>query len=162
MKRDMLDDEFMDKEIEDFLASYVVKDCDKERIDETIDVLKSYIPKQKEKHVLLKMIKNELTYANKIYLLASLIFIILGIFLTARIKVSSYYIMLFASPIPVIIGLYELAKSRMNHMWELEKSMKYSCSIISLAKIIIVIGTSSILNIFLSLVLCNISSSINF
>lgn len=93
------------------------------------DVLKSYIPKQKEKHVLLKMIKNELTYANKIYLLASLIFIILGIFLTARIKVSSCYIMLFASPIPVIIGLYELAKSRMNHMWELEKSMKYSCSI---------------------------------
>lgn len=162
MKKDMLDDEFMDKDIEDFLASYVVKDCDEEHIDETIDVLKSYMPRPKEKHVLLMMIKNELTYANKIYILASLMFIILGIFLTGKMKVSSYYIMLFTSPIPVIIGLYEIAKSRMNHMWELEKSMKYSNSIIALAKIIIVIGTSSILNIFLSLVLCNISSSINF
>lgn len=156
MRRDLLnDDDFFDKEINDFLQAYVPKPCDEDKIDETIDVLKDYMPKKKNKYALLTMIKNQVTYVNRGYIAFSIIFMILGIILSSRCQVSAYDTLLIFSPFPVIIGIYEIAKSKTQNMWEIEKSYKYSYSLVFLSRMIIVTIISSFSNMFFSLSLCN-------
>ena len=71
MKRNLLDDEFYDKEISEFLESYVLEEASEEKIEETIDVLKEYMPREKERYPLLKVIKNQLTFISREYIAIS-------------------------------------------------------------------------------------------
>ena len=151
-KKDLLnDDEFFDREISEFLATYTVETVDEDKVDETIDVLRAYMPKAKNKYQLFKLMKNEITYVNKMYWVISMIVIILGIMVTNQQNYSAYETLLYISPIPIILGIYEIERSKRENMWELEKSFKYSYSKVMLAKMIIIMAFTTIINMLLSL-----------
>lgn len=155
VKKDLLNDEFFDNEISEFLNSYTVKTIDEEKVDKTIDVLRTYMPNKEDKYQLFKLVKNEITYINKMYWIMSIILMILGVVVTSEQKYSVYETLLYISPIPIIIGVYEIERSKRSCMWELEKSFKYSYSKIVFVRIIIIMAFTTMINIILSLFIYN-------
>lgn len=153
-KRDLLNDDDLDLEIREFLASYTVNTIDEDKIDETIDVLRTYMPKEKDKYQIFNLIKNEITYVNKTYLLISMLIMILGIISTLQQNYSIYETLLYISPIPMLLGIYEVQRGMREKVWELEKSFKYSYSKIMVTRIIIIMSFTTILNMVLSLFIC--------
>lgn len=150
-KKDLLNDDLIELEISEFLTSYTVKTIDEEKIDETIDVLRAYMPKAKDKYQLFKLIKNEITYVNKMYWIISMLIIILGIIITNQQCYSAYETLLYISPTPIILGIYEIERGKREKMWELEKSFKYSYSKIMVTRLLIVMAFTTIINMILSL-----------
>ena len=150
-KKDLLNDEFFDREISDFLSAYTVKTVDEGKVDETIEILRAYMPKVKDKYPILKLIRNEITYVNNMYWLISMLVMILGIIITNKANYSYYETLLYISPIPIILGIYEVEHSKREKVWELEKSFKYSYSKVMLSKMIIIIAFTTIINMILSL-----------
>lgn len=154
-KKDLLNDDCWDREIDEFLASYTVKTIDEEEIGRTVDVLRTYMPKAKDKYKVFRLIQNEITYVNKIYWVISMIIMILGIIITNQQSYSSYETLLFISPIPIILGIYEIERGKREKMWELEKSFKYSYSKIMITRLLIIISFTAIVNMTYSLFLYN-------
>lgn len=153
-KRNLLNDDSLDLEISEFLASYTVNTIDEDKIDETIDILRTYMPKEKDKYQIVNLIKNEITYVNKTYLVISILVMILGIIFTLQQNFSIYETLLYISPIPMVLGIYEVQRGMREKMWELEKSFKYSYSKIMVTRIIIIMSFTTILNMVLSLFIC--------
>lgn len=160
MKRNLLEDEFYDKEISDFLESYVLEEASEEKIEETIDVLKEYMPREKERYPLLKVIKNQLTFISREYIAISLMLILLGIVAINNLVIPMYHAISIITPIPSIIGLIELSKSKREKVWELEKSFKYSYSLVTLARAIIILGISFFINTIFTVTLCNVDNGV--
>lgn len=150
-KRDLLNDDALDLEISKFLETYTVNTVDEDKIDETIDVLRAYMPRVKDKYQVVNLIKNEITYVNKMYWFISILVMILGIIFIAEKNYSIYDTLLYISPVPTVIGIYEIQRGKRENMWELEKSFKYSYSKIMLTRILIIMSFATILNLILSL-----------
>lgn len=150
------EDELLDKEISDFLASYTVECVDEDKIEETVDILRTYMPKKREKFVIYKLVKNEITYVNKYYWIASMLILLSGMLLINKEDLPPYSVIILLSPFTMIIGIIEVFKSRRNKMWELEKSFQYSYRKVVMSRILIIITFSCIINlsmaVFLSLV----------
>lgn len=153
-------DNLFDEEIEGFLESYRVQLVEEERIERTIECLKEYLPRKKEKYELLKLIKNQITYINSFYWIVSFLIFILGMIFIGKNNISAYEGMLYIAPIPILLGIYELEKGKREGVWELEKSFKYSYSKITLVNLLIVISFTTIINIFLSFIIANTRESV--
>ncbi len=150
-KKDLLnEDQFFDREISEFLFAYTVETMDEEKMDETIDVLRAHMPKAKDKYKIFKLMKNEITYVNKGYWAISILVMILGIIVTNQQSYSTYETLLYISPIPIILGIYEIERGKREKMWELEKSFKYSYSKVMLSKMIVIIAFTTMINMILS------------
>ncbi len=153
--KQLLEDEVnMDLEIEEFLASYTVEKVEDEDIENTVEVLRSYMPKKKKSSnnitfPYMSLIKNEITYINKIYWIGSLIFIVIGLSFVSINKASPYNYLLQISPIPIILGILEVLKGSEDKVWELEMSFKYSFRQLVLVRLLIVMCFSALINIFL-------------
>ena len=159
-KKDLLnEDQFFDREISEFLFAYTVETMDEEKMDETIDVLRAHMPKAKDKYKIFKLMKNEITYVNKGYWAISILVMILGIIVTNQQNYSTYETLLYISPIPIILGIYEIERGKREKMWELEKSFKYSYSKVMLSKMIVIIAFTTIINMILSLFIYSGQSS---
>lgn len=154
-KKDLLNDTAWEVEISEFLTSYTAKAVDEEKIDKTVDVLREYMPKAKEKYKLLKLFKNEITYVNRVYWIISMLVIIFGFFITNQQNYSIYKTLLCISPIPIILGIYEAERGKREKTWELEKSFKHSYSKIMVTKILIILSFTTILNMLISLLICS-------
>ena len=139
-------DEELDRDIEDFLAVYTVPKVDDEKIDETIEVLRAYMPAKKKEYSVRTLMKNEITYIDKYYFILSIISMFAGIILRKGLNVSLYESMLYISPLPLLIGVYTVIRGRSEKMWELEKSFKYSYSKVILARILIVMISAAVLD----------------
>lgn len=143
------DSKSMDEEIENFLSLYMAETVEDEKIDETIEVLRRYMPNKKVKSSLRFLVRNEITYINKTYWIISLCIILFGMFIVDNYDISIYKTLLYISPIPIMLGMFEVSRGKREGVWELEKSLKYSYSKIVLSRIIIIMSFTSSINILL-------------
>ena len=160
-------------DIEDFLDSYVVSKVDEEKIDSTIDILKSYMPKEEVQHVKVQnhlvdiikenisLVKFQFSLISKVYFIASLLLILVGTITTIRLNLSIYLSATVISPIPILIGIFEIIKGREENVWELELSYKYSLREIVFSRLVIINVVSILISIMMSLILNNAYSQIN-
>ena len=168
---ELLDEDLTD--IEDFLDSYIVSKVDEEKIDSTIDILKSYMPKEEVQHVKvheqlldrikenISLVKFQFSLISKVYFVASLLLILVGTITTIRLNLSVYLSATIIAPIPILIGIFEIIKGREENVWELELSYKYSLREIVFSRLIIINVVSILISIIMSLILNNAYSQIN-
>lgn len=166
IEKDLLD-------IEDFLNSYTVNKVDEDKVDCTIDVLKSYMPKTKvdsveEKITITDIIKENINLArfqfslmSKGYFITSLILILLGTITTTKLNLSIYLSASIIAPIPILLGIFEIIKGRDENVWELELSYKCSLREIILSRLTIISLASIVISIFMSIALNRTYSEIN-
>ena len=119
-KIDMLDDDYFDNEISEFLNSYTAEKVPEEMIDSTIDSLRKYMPPKKTKNLMVTLIKNEVTYINKSYFIAATIFVAISLAFSMQYNLNLYSTLMIISPMPMILGMFQIVKSTQNNMWELE------------------------------------------
>ncbi|WP_434797741.1 hypothetical protein [Terrisporobacter vanillatitrophus] len=160
-------------DIEDFLDKYVVSKVDEEKIDSTIDILKSYMPKEEVQYVKVQeylvdrikenisLVKFQFNLISKVYFIASLLLILVGTVTTIRLNLSIYLSAAIIAPIPILIGIFEIIKGREENVWELELSYKYSLREIVFSRLIIINVVSVLISIVMSLILNNAYSQIN-
>lgn len=168
---DLLEADLMD--IEDYLDSYVVNQVDEEKIDSTIDILKTYMPKEEvetaKKDIRIfdaikeniGLVKLQLSLISKSYLILSLLLILVGTIATVKLNLSVYLSASIIAPIPILLGILEIIKGREENVWELELSYKYSLREIILSRLIIINVISILISIIISINLNNIYSQIN-
>ncbi|MCR1954390.1 hypothetical protein NSA24_06015 [Clostridioides mangenotii] len=168
---DLVESDLMD--IEDFLDSYVINKVDEQKIDSTIDILKSYMPKQevqaiKEQTIFLERFKNNIdlvkfqfSLISKIYFISSLLLILVGTITTIKLNLSIYLSASIIAPIPILLGIFEIIKGRDENVWELELSYKYSLREIVLSRLIIINIVSILISIIISIGLKITYSEIN-
>lgn len=168
---DLVESDLMD--IEDFLDSYVINKVDEQKIDSTIDILKSYMPKQevqaiKEQSIFLERFKNNIdlvkfqfSLISKIYFISSLLLILVGTITTIKLNLSIYLSASIIAPIPILLGIFEIIKGRDENVWELELSYKYSLREIVLSRLIIINIVSILISIVISIGLKITYSEIN-
>lgn len=168
---DLVEADLMD--LEDFLDSYAVNKIDEQKIDSTIDILKSYMPKQevqaiKEQSIFLERMKNNIdlvkfqfSLISKVYIISSLLLILVGTITTIKLNLSIYVSASIIAPIPILLGIFEIIKGRDENVWELELSYKYSLREIVLSRLIIINVVSILISIIISIGLNNTYSEIN-
>lgn len=165
---DLLEEEL--KEIENFLDSYIVSNVDEQKIEDTIDVLREYMPVIERKHKInlytnikssLELVKLNLFFVSKLYWILSLLLILLGTIITVKFKFNIYETVILIAPIPILLGIFELVKGRDESAWELELSYKYSLREIILNKIIIIGVFSIAIALIMSTLLLNTYSGVN-
>lgn len=163
------------KEIELFLDSYMVKKVDDEKIENTIDVLREYIPKQAEEGIAIKLkqslignIKSIINLAqfnislvSKSYWILSLVLILLGVIATKKFNFNIYSSAIIMSPIPILLGIFELIKGKEENVWELELSYKYSLKETLLCKIVIILIFSILISLIMTVTLYNTNCEIS-
>lgn len=167
----LVESDLMD--IEDFLDSYIVNKVGEQKIDSTIDILKSYMPKQeaqaiKEYNTFLERMKNNIDLVklqfrliSKAYFISSLLLILVGTITTIKLNLSIYLNASIIAPIPILLGIFEIIKGRDDNVWELELSYKYSLREIVLSRLIIINAVSILISIIISICLNNTYSEIN-
>jgi len=168
---DLLEADLMD--IENFLDSYVVNNVDEQKIDSTIDILKSYMPKQEvqdiKEHITflermknnIELVKFQFSLISKVYFISSLLLILIGTITTIKLNLSIYLSASIIGPIPILLGIFEIIKGRDENVWELELSYKYSLREIVLARLMIINVVSILISIIISIGLNNTYSEIN-
>ena len=168
---DLVEADLMD--IEDFLDSYIINKVDEKKIDSTINILKSYMPKQevqaiKEQSIFLERMKNNIdlvkiqfSLIGKVYFIVSLLLILVGTITTIKLNLSIYLSASIIAPIPILLGIFEIIKGRDENVWELELSYKYSLREIVLSRLIIINVVSILISIIISIGLNNTYSEIN-
>lgn len=163
------------KEIELFLDSYMVKKVDDEKIENTIDILRDYIPKQAEEGIAIKLkqslignIKSIINLAqfnislvSKSYWIISLVLILLGVIATKKFNFNIYSSAIIMSPIPILLGIFELIKGKEENVWELELSYKYSLKETLLCKIVIILIFSILISLIMTVTLYNTNCEIS-
>lgn len=167
----LLEEDLLD--IEDFLNSYVVNKVDEQKIDSTIDILKSYMPKVEEQELknhsrILESIKNNIelikfqfSLISKVYFIASLLLMLVGTITIIKLNLSIYLSASIIAPIPILLGIFEIIKGRDENVWELELSYKYSLREIILSRLIIINVISILISITMSIILNNTYLEIN-
>lgn len=162
-------------DIEHFLNSYVVNKVDEEKIDTTIDILKSYMPKVEVEEIQIKnritfveviknnleLVKFQVSLMNKMYFVASLLLALIGTISTIKLNLSIYFSASIIAPIPILLGIFEIIKGRDENVWELELSYKNSLREIVLSRLIIINTMSILISILMSIILNNTYSEIN-
>lgn len=168
---DLVEADLMD--IEEFLDSYVVSKVDEQKVDSTIDILKSYMPKQevqaiKEQSTFLERMKNNIelvkfqfSLISKVYFISSLLLILVGTITAIKLNLSIYLSASIIAPIPILLGIFEIIKGRDDNVWELELSYKYSLREIILSRLIIINVVSILISIIISVSLNDTYSEIN-
>lgn len=163
------------KEIELFLDSYMVKKVDDEKIENTIDVLREYIPKQAEEGIAIKLkqsligniksiinlVQFNISLVSKSYWILSLVLILLGVIATKKFNFNIYSSAIIMSPIPILLGIFELIKGKEENVWELELSYKYSLKETLLCKIVIILIFSILISLIMTVTLYNTNCEIS-
>ncbi len=136
-----------------------VKYPDEQQLENTITACKAYMPKvinikNITKDVkLFDKLKLILTYCNKIYILVSVLIYVIGFYLTTSgyFFGSPYRAAMILSPIPFIIGLSAVFKSRSAGMEELEMSFKINSIELGLIRLVLMCIFNNILSLILSI-----------
>lgn len=163
------------KKIELFLDSYMVKKVDDEKIENTIDVLREYIPKQAEEGIAIKLkqsligniksiinlVQFNISLVSKSYWILSLVLILLGVIATKKFNFNIYSSAIIMSPIPILLGIFELIKGKEENVWELELSYKYSLKETLLCKIVIILIFSILISLIMTVTLYNTNCEIS-
>lgn len=137
----MKKEELLDKEIQSFLDSYVIEEASEEQIDETIEVLRAFVPRKKEAvplKILYELVKNELGFISPLYWIMMILVLVSGVLMTNREGISPYIAMWAMAPVPTLLGLVEILRKNNKRVNELEMSFKYSFRELLLCRLFIV------------------------
>lgn len=150
----MKKEELLDEDIQSFLDSYVIEKVPEDQINQTIEVLRGYVPRKKEAtplKSLFQLLKNELRFITPLYWVMVAVVLGAGVGATLRREISPYIAMWAMAPVPALLGLVEILRKNNNKVIELEMSFKYSFREIIMCRLFIIGVLSIITNIVLSL-----------
>lgn len=137
-----------------------------DEINQCIDNLYKYVPqtksKKKEMNKFIDKIEFQLSYINKLYIIISLMIFIITCGLAINNIINPYGALMFISPIPFVLGVTEVFKGKENNMLELELSYKISGKELILYRMIIIAVFNIILNVIMTVMLCNDIISMQF
>lgn len=141
------------------LDQYIVQFPDEFKIDATINKLRQYIPAKQSRtkqfsQRFMKLInhaKMEVFFMGKTYWLISIVLFIIGYFVTMARALNPIITLIFLAPIPFIIGLIEVFKSREQGLLEMEMACKFSAHEIMLARLMLISLFNLTLNTMLTL-----------
>ncbi|MCM1992248.1 hypothetical protein [Oceanirhabdus seepicola] len=161
----MKKEELLDDEIQSFLDSYVIEKVPEEQINETIEVLRAYVPTKKETTPLKSMfqlLKNEFRFITPLYWVMVAIVLVSGVGAILTREISPYIAMWSMAPVPALLGLMEILRENNERVVELEMSFKYSFREIILCRLFIIGVLSIITNIGLCLLIKNNFTSVTW
>ena len=101
--------EQVDEVLKRYLEQYVVEEVAVEEIEETIEVLREYMPSRNKQKwsIALRILKNEMTYIHPWYYIAAIGFAIIGIGMVKYQRLSPYNTMLIIAPLILILGIID-------------------------------------------------------
>lgn len=155
------EDELTEKErnLVYLLEEYDVEFPSESQMNGTIDVLRPYVPAKKKRFFLYKKMYSALQSASREFVHISLFFwlsnsllFMAGLSAVFLKESNPYFSVMFLAPIPFIIGLIEVLKSRNENMAELEATFKHSLQEIILSKMVVVGAFNLFLNIIFTLI----------
>ncbi|KNF08321.1 hypothetical protein CLPU_8c00860 [Gottschalkia purinilytica] len=170
-KKKFKDTDFLEVSDEDLMKfideinEYSIEVPSQNEINTCIENLRKHVPKKKN---LLDILKNitkrieiDLSYMNKLYWTINiLIFLISYLFIITK-NISPYGVIVFISPIPLILGFTEIFKGRENGMIELELSFKVSAREIILSRMIILGAFNIALNLVMAIMISRSYTGLN-
>lgn len=133
-----------DHELEEWLSEFDIEYPDEEKVEKTIMQLHSYVPRKKPQplaYVIPTPLRNaflESLQFSQTFWISNLLYLLLGLSIVFLIEGDPYLTLFSLSPIPIIISLYEIFRSRDQGMMELELSFKFSVSNLILSKLTLV------------------------
>lgn len=133
-----------DHELEEWLSEFDIEYPDEEKVENTIMKLHPFVPKKKKQlwtiviPAPLRDAYQETLQFSQTFWISNLLYLILGLTIVFLIDGDPYLTLFFLSPIPIIISLYEIFRSRDQGMMELELSFKFSVSNLILSKLTLV------------------------
>ncbi|MBS4216776.1 hypothetical protein KHA96_00435 [Bacillus sp. FJAT-49711] len=143
-----------DNELEMWLEEFKIELPEEGKIEETIAMLHQYVPEKKESLLtryipsLLKNAYKESIKFSIAFWISNLLYLIVG--LSFVLVADDPYMALFLlAPLPVLVGIVDIFRSRDEGLLELELSLKHSPSQIILSKLLII----GIFNLVCNLVL---------
>lgn len=147
-----------------YMQQYTVEFPSEEEIDETIEVLRQYVPRKnkplKDFCNLAKTAAEEIAYINKAYWTICSLLFLAGYWFSIN-NTNSYITIMALAPLPFILGIVEIFKARDSGVLEIEMTCKISAYEIMLSKILVMGIYSIFMNTVLSSVLCMFNSNIN-
>ena len=144
------------KDIERYMNSYFVEFPEEEDIDNTINILRTYVPPKVKKtnkrfsrfKSLLNGALSEIEFMSKMYWVGSLLlFIIAYVFITVHDK-NPYILVVSIAPMPFVLGLIDVFRGREEGVWEVEAACKISVQEIVISRLFLI----SIYNVLLNLI----------
>lgn len=144
------------------LHKFLVKYPDESEIKETIESLRTYVPDKRKESVnlhgqfysLMKQIMREVSVISKSYWLISALFYVVGYYFASFASMDYLLMLVMVTPIPFVLGLFEIFKGRESGMLELEMTCKFSVYQIMVSRLVLIglynIGLSVVLTLIFS------------
>lgn len=154
LPEDVSEEDF--EQIQDFLQKYEVKYPDSEEINRTVEEVRIYLVMNTSKKQgiwvrskqLLRIAASEVSIMRSYYWIISAILYLVGyIMLGLKIDLSPTFILFVLSPIPFILGMIEMFRSRDEGMMEMEMSCTFSGASVMLAKLCVISSYNIVLNV---------------
>lgn len=141
------------------LDQYIVEFPNEFEINTTIHSLRQYVPSKQTKIThffqrfskLINHTKTEVFFMSKAYWFISIILFIIGYFITILHAYNPIITLIFLAPLPFILGLFEVFKSRNQGLIEMEMACKFSAHEVMLARLLLVSLFNLTLNMLLTL-----------
>jgi hypothetical protein len=156
-----LEFEELEKDLGFKLDDYDVEYPSEAEMMRTIEAIRPFVPEKENrwksfKENIVPLIKNsyqEAFYFNPLFWILNSLFLFICIYAVFIAEQDPYVTLMFFAPLPTITGLFEILKSRLTGMAELELSFKFNLQEIIFSKMIIIGGFNIGINLVAMVVL---------
>lgn len=153
--------ELLEFEMKQILDNYHVEYPSDDEIKATIKVIRNSIPVNEKKtdvickksFLLLKNSLREFNHISSFFWISNISFFIVGLIMIFLGRSNPYLTVMFLSPIPFVLGLIEVFKSRNLGIAELEMTLKHSFQQIVLSRMVVVGCYNLVLNVSITVIL---------
>jgi hypothetical protein len=158
----------IDQEIKEYLDAYKVDFPNEEEIEVSIEYIMSNVQpieskkalfQKKAKSLLVNGTRELLNFGWQFWVLNGM-FMLLGAISLIQFKTDPYLTSFVLAPLPFIVGLMEILKSKDEGLVELELTLKYNAQQIFLSRLLVVGGFNLVINLVLSILCLTINPEI--
>lgn len=156
------------EEVINRLHQYEVDFPDEAEMNRTVEAVKMYMTENTNRRSLIKdhvfniirVALMDITYIKPLYWIVSILLYTAGIlfYWTGQ---NPYFIVLTLSPLPFILGIFEIFRGRDEGMLELEMSFKFNAASMMLSKLFIIAVFNILLNSLLSVYFAVVQENLN-
>ncbi len=140
------------------MEQYTIEYPSDMQINMTVDTLRQYVPQRKRKAIvfvtkamfLLNNAMQEVTFIRKTFWILSSVLFAIGYMLTLSQQMNPYIMTLILAPVPIILGIIEIFRSREDGMLEIEQSCKISAGQIMFSRMTVIGMYNIVLNTLFS------------
>jgi hypothetical protein len=160
----------MDKEIKDYLECYKVEFLNEEEMEVSFEyILQQVGPsesrvgtfKRRAKTLVLNSILELLNFSWLFWTLNG-VFLVLGIISLVELATNPYLTAFFLAPLPFLIGVYEILKSKQEGLIELEMTFRYNAQQIFTSRLFVVGLYNLLINLLVSAVCIAVNPEVMF